>query len=207
MAHSPSVDASRAGLELGPADWDLLLSLTHGAVRDGLDGKPPTLPRTSELPASLRRPAGVFVTHKVHGELNGCIGAVDSDESLGRSTTVCSWRSAFADQRLPQLTRHELEDLDTEVSVLSEFTPLEAGSRHELAEDLRVGVDGLRITAGRRGALFLPSVWEQVDDPHEFVQRLFAKAGLPARRWPVTLYAETFTTVSQSRRFGDGYIR
>lgn len=180
-----------------------LLSLAHSAVLDGLDGNPPALPQISELPAALRAPAGVFVTHRVAGELNGCIGAVETEDPLGLSTAVCSWRTAFADPRLPRLTRQDLRELDTEVSVLSEFTPIEAGSRVELVEDLAAGVDGLRITAGSRSALFLPSVWRQVDDPDEFVLLLFAKAGLPVRSWPVSLHAETFTTVSRTRRFRD----
>jgi AmmeMemoRadiSam system protein A len=144
---------------------------------DLLRGRYDTLAEETFLFEFLGEPDDVRV-------LNGCIGAVESEDPLGRSTAVCSWRTAFADPRLPQLTRHDLGELDTEVSVLSELTPLEAGSQAEVVEDLEAGVDGLRITAGSHSALFLPSVWRRVDDPDEFVQRLFVKAGLPVRSWP-----------------------
>jgi hypothetical protein len=168
---------------------------------DGLAGRKPELPTTSALPEGLLHPAGVFVTHTVAGELNGCIGTVETHEALGRTTATCSWQAAFADPRLPQLSSHDLDELETEVSVLSVFTETPSESPEVLTSALRPGRDGLRIVAGRRGALFLPSVWRQLAEPEEFVLRLFLKAGLPARRWPADLRAETFTTTSRRLAF------
>lgn len=75
-------------------------------------------------------------------------------------------------------------------------------SRTELEEVLRPGKDGL-ILADRRGrsATFLPQVWDELPNPHDFVAHLLAKAGIrPYYDWndgeidcqcyEVTAYAE-----------------
>jgi len=143
MAPSRSTDATTGTPVLDSSDWNVLLNLAEDAVWDGLAGSAPALPDLSDLSAALRRPAGVFVTHTVAGELNGCIGAVETDDALGRSAALCSWQAAFADPRLPQLTVEDLDQLSTEVSVLSGFSPLPAATPSELLEELRPGVDGL----------------------------------------------------------------
>lgn len=75
-------------------------------------------------------------------------------------------------------------------------------SRTELEEVLRPGKDGL-ILADRRGcsATFLPQVWDELPNPHDFVAHLLAKAGIrpyydwndgeiDCQRYEVTVYAE-----------------
>ena len=75
-------------------------------------------------------------------------------------------------------------------------------SRTELEEVLRPGKDGL-ILADRRGrsATFLPQVWDELPDSHDFVAHLLAKAGIrpyydwndgeiDCQRYEVTAYAE-----------------
>ena len=75
-------------------------------------------------------------------------------------------------------------------------------SRTELEEVLRPGKDGL-ILADRRGcsATFLPQVWDELPNPHDFVTHLLAKAGIrpsydwndgeiDCQRYEVTAYAE-----------------
>lgn len=204
MAPSPSAEQTPAAgsTDLGPADRDRLLSLAEGGVRDGLREEPPRLPAPSKLAPALRRPIGVFVTLTVAGDLNGCIGTVEPDEPLGRATPRCAWQAAFADPRLPPLTHEDLDDLHLDVSVLSELTEVPAGSARELLGQIRPGIDGLRISAGRDTAVFLPSVWRQLPEPSEFLARLMRKAGLSSRRWPSDMRAELFTTASMRRRFG-----
>lgn len=75
-------------------------------------------------------------------------------------------------------------------------------SRDELESALRPGRDGLIISDHRgRSATFLPQVWEQLPDPHDFVSHLLAKAGIrpsydwsdgeiDCQRYEVTAYAE-----------------
>jgi AMMECR1 domain-containing protein len=54
-------------------------------------------------------------------------------------------------------------------------------SRAELESALQPGRDGLILDNGRGSrATFLPQVWDELPDAHDFVSHLLAKAGLPA---------------------------
>jgi AMMECR1 domain-containing protein len=48
---------------------------------------------------------------------------------------------------------------------------------------------------GRRGT-FLPSVWEQLPEPADFLAHLRRKAGLPAGYWSETLRVSRYRTES-----------
>jgi AmmeMemoRadiSam system protein A len=106
--------------------------------------------------------------------------------------------AAFDDPRLPALEPHQYEHLTVEVSVLSPLVTVEAADRRELVALLRPGVDGVVIRAGHRSGLFLPDVWTQLPDPHDFLDQLWYKAGLPTWVQPDTI--QRFTTQRASRR-------
>ena len=180
-----------------------LLDLADRAVVDGLEGRQPTIPLVGDLPHELRRPAGTFVSLHVGGELNGCIGSIEPTDPLGVSVARHAWSAAFADPRLPQLRWVDYEHLDIAISLLTPLTPIPSRSRAELLATLQPHQDGLVITAGKRRAVFLPSVWTQLPDPDRFLEQLAQKAGIDldrhAGRWPSTLQAFTFRTESISR--------
>ena len=81
------------------------------------------------------------------------------------------------------------------VSVLSEPQPLAVASRAELVDALEPGVTGVIVTRDRRRATFLPAVWAKLSDPDEFLDALWAKAGLRARVWDARVRVATYTTV------------
>ena len=199
MAHLPSSDAARGRpFEAGHAD--LLLDIAERAIVDGLRRLRPTVPTSEELPGELRHSSGTFVTLHVHGELNGCIGSIGTDEPVGMSVARHAWAAAFADPRLPPLRWVDYEHLDVEVSILSPLSPIAAGSREALVDALEPGVDGLLIAAGTRQAVFLPSVWDQLASPDDFLGHLLRKAGLDPATWPHDLRAFGFTAEKFARR-------
>ena len=181
---------------------DALLDIADRAIVDGLRNVRPTLPAPNTLAAELLRPVGTFVTLNVHGELNGCIGSIQTDEPLGVSVAKHAWSAAFTDPRLPALRWIDYEHLDIEISILSPLSPAPAPSRAALLEVLRVDVDGLLISSGARRAVFLPSVWEQLRSPETFLTQLFRKAGLDPASWPDDLRADVFTADKFARRAG-----
>jgi AMMECR1 domain-containing protein len=80
------------------------------------------------------------------------------------------------------------------VSLLTPPAELLFSSEHDLINQLRPGIDGLIIAQGRHRATFLPSVWESLPEPADFLAQLKKKAGIPpslpvARAWRYT--AET----------------
>jgi AmmeMemoRadiSam system protein A len=197
MAPLPSPDANEP-LEAAQQTW--LLDAAERAILDGLDHRRPTLPDPEALPPELRRPIGSFVTLNVHGRLNGCIGSIETAKPLGVSVASHAWSAAFGDPRLPALRRSDYEHLDIEISVLSPLAETPADSRSRLIESLRPHVDGLLLVAGARRAVFLPSVWEQLQAADTFLARLFHKAGLDPQSWPSDLQAFVFTADEFGRR-------
>jgi AmmeMemoRadiSam system protein A len=201
MARSPLSDPT-SERSLSVAGADQLLDIAERVIIDGLRSIRPTAPALHELPDELRRRGGKFVTLNVRGELNGCIGSIESDEPLGVSVARHAWSAAFTDPRLPALRRVDYDHLDIEISILSPLVPIPASSRGDLLDTLEPEVDGLLIAAGSRRAVFLPSVWEQLPSSATFLDHLFHKAGLPTDSWPDDLRAFTFVADKFGRRAG-----
>ena len=204
MERSPLPDVAR-DRPLGAAHTELLLDIAERAIVDGLRHRHPTVPTREELPEELLRPTGTFVTLHVHGELNGCIGSIETDKAVGVSVARHAWSAAFTDPRLPPLRWVDYDHLDVEVSLLSPLSPIAAASRDALFDALEPGVDGLLIAAGARRAVFLPSVWEQLPSPEAFLAHLLRKAGLDSASWPDDLRAFGFTAEKFARRASIGH--
>jgi AmmeMemoRadiSam system protein A len=102
--------------------------------------------------------------------------------------------AAFEDPRLPAVTWSDVPAMTVKISVLSALEPRPASSLDAVLAWLQPGVDGLVLAEGRRRATFLPSVWESLADPVEFVELLLDKAMLPRKSWPAGLEAWRYTT-------------
>lgn len=173
-----------------------MLMLAAASIRHGLrEGRP--LPLTvAVLPQALRAPAATFVTLTRNGDraLRGCIGSAHAWRPLGLDLADNAYKAAFGDPRFPPLQPAEIGDLGVAVSVLTTPRPLAVADEAGLLRCLRPGVDGLILEDGGRRGLFLPSVWEALPDPHQFVAHLKLKAGLPPDHWSPTLRVARFTT-------------
>lgn len=200
MAHSPSPEPTVE--RLSDSHAGLLLDIAEQAIVDGLRNLRPTVPTPAELPHDLRRVVGTFVTLNVRGQLNGCIGSIETDETVAVSVARHAWSAAFSDPRLPALRWVDYDHLDIEISLLSPLSPIPAPTRDALFDQLEPGVNGLLIASGSRRAVFLPSVWAQLPTPDTFLTHLFHKAGLNPATWPVDLRAFGFTAEKFGRRAG-----
>ncbi len=169
-----------------------LLDIARSAIDEALLGQAPS-PR-SALPASTSRPGASFVTVRRDGELRGCIGSMTPVRSVA-ADVAHNAVAATRDPRLPPITPTELVDLDIKISVLTPLQPLDVTSRAELLAVLQPGVDGIAIGSGPNRATFLPSVWEQLPEPDDFLDQLWRKAGLKSRHWPDDLVVEHYRTV------------
>lgn len=188
---------------LPDADLELLFALADRAIRAGLAGQQVPEIDVEGLPPALRQPLGIFVTLEVRGQLNGCIGALETDEAVGVAAARCAWEAAFADPRLPRLSIDDYPHLDIKVSILSPLTPIAANSEAEVLAHLRPGVDGLVIAHGRHRATFLPAVWAHLRDPLDFLRHLEQKAGLAPGRWPTGMRAWGYTSVEHRKAAAD----
>jgi len=126
---------------------------------------------------------GTFVTLKINDQLRGCIGNLTANESVLEGVRRNAINAAFHDPRFSPLIAKELENVDIEVSILTEPKLLEYRDSSDLLSKLRVNVDGVIIRKGSASATFLPQVWEQLPKSEEFLAHLCMKAGLPANTW------------------------
>lgn len=166
------------------ARWAIQNGLLHGRVL-------PIDP--SEYPAELRQHGATFVTLKRHGSLRGCIGTLEASRPLVVDVAYNAFGAAFRDPRFAPLRTGEMQDLELHLSVLSDPEAFPVRDEADLLARLRPGVDGLILAEGRCRGTFLPSVWEQLPAPVDFVTHLKRKAGLPAHHWSPTLRVERYT--------------
>lgn len=137
-----------------------------------------------ELEASIYKEArGTFVTLTMAGELRGCIGHLTGVATVAASVRQNAVSAGFHDPRFPPLTAAELEDVEIEISILTEPQPLEYTAAEDLIQRLRPRVDGVILSHRGASATFLPQVWQQLPAVEAFLSHLCMKAGLSAERW------------------------
>lgn len=168
---------------------DTLLPIARAAIATAL-GQPGA---AHEHAAWLQDPAASFVTLTSERQLRGCIGSLEARRSLIEDVKANALAAAFHDPRFLPLTVTELVSTRLEVSVLS---PMQAmtfqAETHALAQ-LRPGVDGVVFQYGRYRSTFLPQVWEQLPDVHQFMAHLKQKAGLPPDFWHASVQLQRYS--------------
>lgn len=126
---------------------------------------------------------GTFVTLTKNHQLRGCIGNLVPDKPLKEGVQENAVNAAFHDPRFPPLSAGELEQIELEVSLLTEPQPLEYKNADDLLAKLRPKVDGVILRKGMHSATFLPQVWDQLPEKEMFLSHLCMKAGLPGDAW------------------------
>lgn len=180
---------------LAPPLKQQLLRLAGESIKKGLCGEMPAVSAT-DYPEPLRVLRATFVTLHLEAQLRGCIGTLEARRTLVEDVASNAWSAAFRDPRFSALTWTEFERLDIHISVLSLPEPLQFSSEDELVAQLRPRVDGLIIEEGFNRGTFLPSVWEQLPDPREFLRQLKHKAGLSPDYWSSRIRVQRYTTES-----------
>jgi len=171
-----------------------LRSLAGASIAYGVETGKPLPVRLEDCSPELHATRSSFVTLKRDERLRGCIGALEATRPLAEDVAANAFAAAFRDPRFPAVTAAELDGLDFKIAVLSPPEPLQAATQTELLAQLRPGVDGLIIEDGGRRGTFLPTVWQGLPDPVDFLEQLKVKAGLPADYWSDTLRACRYTT-------------
>jgi AmmeMemoRadiSam system protein A len=164
---------------------EILIRLARQTIAERL-GLPVQRPVSREeiLDPALQEKRGVFVTLNKHGRLRGCIGSLVGLEPIAEGVRRNALNAAFNDSRFPPVTPDEFDDLQIDISVLSQPRPLPYKDSADLLQKLRPGIDGVILRGpGGASATFLPQVWEQLPDPQLFLSHLCLKAGLPQSAW------------------------
>lgn len=143
----------------------------------------------------LRSIGASFVTLTNHGQLRGCIGSLAPHRMLGEDIAANTLAAAFEDPRFPPLQASELDQIQIEVSVLTEPKPLErfeGESNESYLSRLRPGIDGVILRRDFHRATFLPQVWSELPDVHDFISQLMYKAGLGGAEFGPEIKLETY---------------
>lgn len=146
------------------------------AIENYVKGKPPA--RLLYDDPKLKGKWGAFVTLKVKGNLRGCIGNISSDRPLPETIAELAIKSASYDPRFPPVGPAELDDLELEISILSNI--------YEVSDisEIEIGRDGLIIEQhGRRGLLLPQVATEHHLDVPSFLSQTCVKAGLHPDSW------------------------
>lgn len=178
-----------------PFQRETLLSVAFDSIRHGLIHNEPLPVDAQVFDEALRAHRATFVTLKLNHELRGCIGMLEACRPLVVDVAHNAYAAAFSDPRFPHLNEHEARRVSIHVSILTPPEPMPVRSEQDLLEKLRPHIDGVILTDGIYRGTFLPSVWESLPDPHDFLQALKRKAGLPAHYWSATLRVERYRAV------------
>ncbi len=194
-----STDPVDPPARLGPAERAILLEVARDSIRNGLQTGRPLRVRVEDYPEILREPGASFVTLHRDGRLRGCIGTLEAWRPLVQDVAENAFAAAFRDPRFMPLRPEELDDLHIHISVLGPPEALQFDSEEELLAQLRPGRDGLILQDGGHKGTFLPSVWEELPDPRQFLTHLKVKAGLPPDHWSDSLRVWRYGTESFDR--------
>jgi len=171
------------GEKLTGEEKQTLLRLAREALEAGVRGeKLPHLDEASLTPALLAEGAS-FVTLTIHGNLRGCIGALEPYQSLAEDVREHAVAAALEDYRFPTVKESELGNIQIEVSRLTIPVPLEYTDADDLLAKLHPGVDGVILRDGFRRATFLPQVWEKIPNPAGFLENLCYKMSVAPDTW------------------------
>ncbi len=146
-----------------------LLDLARRSVRAAARGEPP--PSAEGAAGAGEAFFGVFVTLRRGRQLRGCIGTFRPSGTLPEAVAEYARNSALNDTRFMPVQAGEVEELTTEISVLSPLV------RTDEPASLKVGTHGVylkaKTTQGETTACFLPQVAvEQGWDAEQFLSAL-----------------------------------
>jgi AmmeMemoRadiSam system protein A len=166
--------------ELAGHERGILLRTARASIVHWLGHDEPLPVDTEDQPAPLRRRGASFVTLSIGERLRGCIGTLEPVRAIIEDVARNAAHAAGRDFRFPPVSIDEMTQLHIEISLLSAQEPVRFGNEEDLIAQLRPGIDGLIVGAGDKRATFLPSVWERLPQPADFLRELKLKARIGA---------------------------
>jgi len=173
---------------------DTLIQQVKSSILYGLNNHKIITVEKSQFTTKLIQVRACFVTLYFNKKLRGCIGTLDAYRPLIEDVNCNAFAAAFEDPRFQKLTSTEFESLNIEISVLSIPDEIYFEDEDNLLSQLRIGVDGLIFEYGQYRSTYLPTVWNSLKTPREFLNSLKVKAGLDSNFWSNAIQCYRYTT-------------
>ena len=182
--------------QLSSDEKKVLLDIARQSIAYGLKHECPLPVNVQSYSDLLQTNGASFVTLEINHQLRGCIGTLEAYQPLVKDVADHAFAAAFQDQRFMPVTREEISRLEIHISILTAATPMTFSSEENLINQLRPGVDGLILESGAHKGTFLPSVWESLAEPRDFLRHLKQKAGLSPDYWSDNIRVSRYTSIS-----------
>jgi AmmeMemoRadiSam system protein A len=128
--------------------------------------------KPQNLTREMQESAGVFVSIHKQGKLRGCIGTFEATrDNVAEEIVHNAISSATQDPRFNRVAKHELDDLDYSVDVLTSPKPVKDKTQLDARKY------GIIIQSGYRRGLLLPDL-EGVDTVAHQIEICRQKAGI-----------------------------
>ena len=177
------MNSTEQGGALAPAQRATLMDVARRSIEHGLASGQPLVVTPSEYHRDLKAVRASFVTLQKNGQLRGCIGHLEAVQPVVVDVAENAFAAAFRDPRFSPLTAAEWPDVDVHLSLLTTPERMQFNDEADLIGQIRAGEDGLILQDGPNRGTFLPSVWESLPNPVDFLIHLKRKAGLAANHW------------------------
>ncbi len=179
-------------INLTPQDKNALLTLARKSILFYLDNKKtPSIDELNiEISTELKSIAAGFVTLTKDKSLRGCIGEVIGTRELYQTVLERAISAAFQDPRFPKLEKSEFNEIEIEISVLTQPENIDN------YQDIEIGKHGIILTKNGHSALFLPQVAvEQNWDLTTTLNHLAVKAGINSNDWSTDCQFQVFEAI------------
>ncbi len=164
-------------MELTDEEKQLLLSAARDSIESVFKRKTIIEPDYEKHPV-LKSHAGAFVTLTEFDSLRGCIGYIIGDQPVFNTVCQAAIQASQYDPRFASVKESELNDIEIEISILSEPFPLNG------YDEIELGKHGLILEEKGRRGLLLPQVpIEHKMNRDEYLDSICQKAGFHKDLW------------------------
>jgi len=182
--------------KLSDSDKQALKDIAKKSIAYGLTNSCALPVHLNEHNSTLNESGASFVTLNLNQQLRGCIGTLEAYQPLVKDVAEHAFAAAYKDPRFSPVTENEIDQLEIHISVLTKNTPIDFADEADLLKQLKPGVDGIILQEGFHKGTFLPSVWEQLPEPKDFLNHLKIKAGFNKDYWSKNIEAYRYSTIS-----------
>ncbi len=170
-------------IQLSQQDWRCLLEVARHAIKYGLSYHIPPPLELEKYPESVKQQAASFVTLRESNVMRGCIGSVHPHLPLVQDVANHTFASAFQDKRFAPINHIEEPVVHISISLVSQLIALDSANMRQSIEFIEKNQCGVVLSHADKQATYLPEVWQQVANGHEFVTRLKSELGLASDEW------------------------